>query len=123
VRGLDPPPDAVAGIKRSGLFPAVFLSQQLDLPMFAGREVEAFPYPRLRVPLIVDTCAWSGGSIRRMAGKLERRCPEPSYKLVMYARAEPFPVVEGLLYLHTARHIPRFWYDEPLPGAGEKHGP
>ena len=102
------------GIKRSGLFPAVFLSQQLDVAMFAGTEAPSFPYPRLRLPLIVDTCAWSGGSLRRTVRKLEKTGVTQVSTLVMYARDNPFPEVKGLRYLYLAQHIPRFWYDEPL---------
>lgn len=118
-RGLTPRPDAVVGIQRSGLFPAVFLSQQLDLPMLVGSEVKSFPFPRLALPLVVDTVAWSGGTVRRVARKLERAGVVEVRTLVMFARADPFPEVPGLLYLRKAGGIPRFWYDEPLPTQGE----
>jgi len=111
--------DSVVGLQRSGLFPAVFLSQQLDLPMFVASEVSSFPYPRLANPFVVDTVAWSGGSLRRVVRRLERRGAQEIQPLVMFARAEPFPEVPGLLYLRKARGIPRFWYDEPAP-AGEE---
>jgi hypothetical protein len=45
--------------------------------------------------------------------KLERLGAEHIACLVMFARAEPFPEVPGLLFLQTARGIPRFWYDVP----------
>lgn len=112
-RAMHPAPDSVVGIQRSGLFPAVFLSQQLDLPMFAASEIGSYPYPRLSRPLVVDTVAWSGGSVRRAIRKLERLGVKQVTALVMFARAEPFPEVPGLLFLHTARGIPQFWYDVP----------
>lgn len=42
-KGISPQPDAIIGMKRSGLFPAVFLSQQLELPMLAESETKSFP--------------------------------------------------------------------------------
>ena len=110
---LTPRPDSVVGIQRSGLFPAVFLSQQLDLPMFGGSEIASYPFPRLNTPLVVDTVAWSGGSMRRTIRKLQRLGVEGVQSLVMFARAEPFPDVPGLVILHKVRGIPRFWYDVP----------
>jgi hypoxanthine phosphoribosyltransferase len=107
-------PDSVVGIQRSGLFPAVFLSQQLNLPMFVASEFESFPYPRLHAPLVVDTVAWSGGTMRRVLRRLERKGVADPRALVMYTRAEPFPDVPGILFLHRVRGIPEFWYDEPL---------
>lgn len=115
-RALEPAPDSVVGIIRSGLFPAVFLSQQLDLPMFPGNEIRGFPCPRLSRPLVVDTVVWSGATMRRALRRLEARGVEAPRALAMYARAEPFPAVAGLIYLDLVGGIPRFWYDEPLPG-------
>jgi hypoxanthine phosphoribosyltransferase len=107
---LDPPPDSVVGIKRSGLFPAVYLSQQLDLPMFVNTELAGFPYPRLSQPLVVDTSAWTGESIRRTLARLARRGVSEGRAAVMLARAEPSPAVPGLRWIETATHVPRFWY-------------
>jgi len=84
------------------------------LPMFVASEAESFPYPRLHSPLVVDTVAWSGGSMRRVVRKLERKGVTNVRALVMFTRAEPFPDVPGILFLHTVRGIPEFWYDEPL---------
>jgi hypothetical protein len=91
----------------------------MDLPMLVGSEVKSYPFPRLALPLIVDTVAWSGGTVRRVARKLARAGVIEVRTLVMFARAEPFPDVPGLLYLRLARGIPRFWYDEPVCSAGE----
>jgi hypothetical protein len=83
--------------------------------MFVNSEIPSLPCPRLSRPLVVDTVAWSGTSLRRTVGKLQRRGIAEVSVLVMFARAEPFPAVEGLLFLELARGIPRFWYDEPMP--------
>jgi hypoxanthine phosphoribosyltransferase len=111
-RALEPAPDCVVGIKRSGLFPAVYLSQQCDLPMFINTELASFPYPRLSAPLVVDTTAWTGATIRRAIARLQRRGVSEVRVLVMIARESPPPQVERLAWLETARHVPRFWYDE-----------
>ena len=82
--------------------------------MFVASEAESFPFPRLHAPLVIDTVAWSGGSMRRVVRKLERKGVEHVRTMVMFTRAEPFPDVPGILFLHKARGIPKFWYDEPL---------
>jgi adenine/guanine phosphoribosyltransferase-like PRPP-binding protein len=114
---LNPRPDAVVGIKRSGLFPAVYLSQQLKLPMFTDYEAQQFPYPRLALPLVVDTVAWSGGSLRHTLRQLQQAGVQQAQVLVMFVRAEPAPTLEAyapmvgqLRYLYQASAIPRFWY-------------
>lgn len=95
---LDPPPDSVVGVKRSGLFPAVFLSHQLELPLFTGAEAKSFPFPRLRLPLLTDTTAWTGESLRRIAARLEK-CGAEARVLVMFARADPLPPLIGYTIL------------------------
>jgi hypothetical protein len=58
--------------------------------------------------------------MRRAVRKLEHRGVELVRSLAMFTRAEPFPDVERLLYLHKAQGIPRFWYDEPVRRAGDE---
>ena len=111
-RLLNPLPDSVVGVKRSGLFPAVFLSHQLELPLFTGSEAKSFPFPRLRLPLLTDTTAWTGESLRRIAARLTKSGALPRV-LVMFARADPLPPVDRLNYLETTMRIPRFWYEKP----------
>jgi orotate phosphoribosyltransferase len=112
-RAMTPAVDCVVGIKRSGLFPAVYLSHQLKVGMFTNSELANFPYPRLSRPLIVDTNAWSGGSLRRVIYRLERSGVTDIRCLVMFARANPFPQVPSMTHLETIDRIPSFWYDAP----------
>ena len=70
VEGMDPRPDCVVGVIRSGLFPAVFLSHQLKLPFFCASDVGNIPVGRLHTPLICDTSCWSGGTVRRLQTRL-----------------------------------------------------
>jgi hypoxanthine phosphoribosyltransferase len=111
---LRPAADSVVGIKRSGLFPAVVLSHRLKLPFFTATEAKYFPYPRLASPLIVDTVAWTGETIRRCQHRLERAgVPEERLRvLVMFARLDPPPPVPHLHWLETTARIPQFWYAE-----------
>jgi hypothetical protein len=109
-RALSPPPDSVIGAKRSGLFPAVYLSYQLKLPMFTSGELPAFPAGRLVRPLVVDTMSWSGGGLRGVLGALERMGVVEPRALVMFAR-DPLPDVRGLHYVHTSDRIVHFWYE------------
>gem|GEM_PF-2180725 len=109
---LDPPPDSVVGIKRSGLFPAVYLSHQLKLPMLTDGEAKVFPYPKFSRPLVVDTAIWSGKSARRVVERLRRRGVEQIRVLAMFAREDPRPEVDGLHYLELTDRIIHFWYDE-----------
>ncbi len=110
-------PDAIIGIKRSGLFPAVYLSEVLQLPMFTDYEAQKFPWPRLSSPLVVDTVAWSGGSIRHALRQLGDAGAQQAQVLVMYARCDPAPgleayasMVDRIRYLYQAHCIPHFWY-------------
>ncbi|MBI3726030.1 hypothetical protein HY251_19040 [bacterium] len=63
--------DCVVGIKRSGLFPAVFLSHALTLPMFADGEIDAIP-PSLGRVLLVDAVVRTGRSIDKVKRRLVR---------------------------------------------------
>lgn len=110
-RTLLPAADSVVGMKRSGLFPAVYLSEQLRLPMFSHTELAGYPYPRLAQPLIVDTTAWTGGSLRHTILRLERAGVCEVRVLVMFARRDPPPQVPGLHWLEEVSRIPRLWYD------------
>src|ERR1051325_11498899 len=105
-QALDPSPDSIVGIARSGLFPAVVLSHRLAVPFLTAAEARSFPWPRLGWPLIVDTVAWTGETLRRCQHRLAR-CGVPREQLrvlVMFARAEPLPPVPHLSWLHlTAR--------------------
>ena len=111
-RQLDPPVDSVVGIKRSGLFPAVVLSHRLKLPFFTATEAKYFPYPRLAWPLVIDTVAWTGETIRRCQHRLERSgVPLDRLRvLTMFARLDPPPPVPHLTWLETSARIPEFWY-------------
>lgn len=111
-RALEPAPDAVIGVIRSGLFPAVYLSHQLKLPLLTSAEAQRLPYPRLKHPLIVDTTAWSGGALRNLLRQLSGVGAQP-VPLVMFARLDPQPAVDGLHYLEASARIPRFWYEKP----------
>jgi hypothetical protein len=110
-RALIPFPDSVVGMKRSGLFPAVFLSEQLRLPMLVNTELDSYPYPRLCRPLVVDTTAWTGSSLRRACARLERLGVTEVRVLVMFARRDPPPQLPGLEWLEQCTRIPRLWYD------------
>jgi hypoxanthine phosphoribosyltransferase len=121
--GLCPPIDSVVGIKRSGLFPAVVLSHRLELPFFTAAEARLFPYPRLQWPLVVDTVAWTGETIRRCQHRLERSgVPAEHLRvLVMYARADPPSPVPHLRWLKTTPSIPQFWYMAAAVGLQAQH--
>ena len=117
---LQPSPDAVVGVKRSGLFPAVYLSHQLKLPMFTDSEVRSFPFPRLSQPLVVDTTAWGGASLRRVIARLEKLGIANPAVLVMFSRCEPPAAVPGLRYLELTDSIVHFWYEtEKWPELGD----
>lgn len=109
---LDPPPDSIVGIKRSGLFPAVYLSHQFKLPMLTDGEAKVFPCPKFSLPLVVDTAIWSGKTARRAVERLKRRGVEQVRVLAMFARDDPLPAVDGLHYLALTDRIIHFWYDE-----------
>jgi hypoxanthine phosphoribosyltransferase len=113
---LEPRPDSIVGIKRSGLFPAVVLSHRLELPFFTGTEAKLFPHPRLQWPLIVDTVAWTGETLRRCQNRLARSgVPAERLRvLVMFARLDPPPPVPQLHWLEQSSRIPLFWYMEAV---------
>ena len=90
---LDPPADAVLGVKRSGLFPAVYVSERLDLAMFTSSEIASFPADKFSHPLIVDTTCWSGGSLRSLTRKLQ----EAWMSLIVEARYDKRAILEAYL--------------------------
>lgn len=108
---LSPQPECVIGMKRSGLFPAVFLSHQLELAMLAESEIKSLPPGRFATALIVDTTAWKGVSLRRATARLNRRGITAVQVLAMFGRRDPPPDVPGLRYLESVESIPRFWYE------------
>lgn len=68
-------------------------------------------------PLIVDTTAWNGSSLRRIINRLQTLGTTDIKVLVMFARKDPPPNVPGLKYLKQATKIPVFWYAEDwVPG-------
>jgi orotate phosphoribosyltransferase len=112
VRALEPRPDSVVGIKRSGLFPAVVISHQLKLPMFTDGEAKVYPYPKFQLPVVVDTTVWSGASARRVQARLKRRGVEQVPVFAIWVREDPLPAVNELNYLAVCDRIMHFWYDE-----------
>jgi hypothetical protein len=79
--------------------------------MLVNTELASFPYPRLQRPLIVDTTARTGTSLRRALARLQRLGVTEALVLVMFARRDPPPLVPGLLWLEEVTRIPRLWYD------------
>jgi len=112
VAGLHPFPDCIVGIKRSGLFPAVYLSHRFKLPMFTDSEVKSLPMDRFSRPLIADTTVWSGKSARRTQGRLARCGVADPRVAAMFVRDDPFPEIDGLHYVELTDRIMHFWYDE-----------
>ncbi|MBN2083235.1 hypothetical protein JW859_13635 [bacterium] len=111
---ITPRPDSVVGIKRSGLFPAVFLSHVFALPMFTDGEAKVFPYPKFARPVVVDLAVWSGGSMRHTYGRLARSgVPRENITgLAAWICADPRPDVDRLHYLELTDRIMHFWYYE-----------
>ena len=108
---MQPRPDCVVGVIRSGLFPAVYLSHQLRLPFFCATNIDDIPVKRLRHPLLVDTSVWSGGTMRRLQCRLQERGFASAAVFAMYVRNFPRPQVDELHFLETSDHIMQFWYD------------
>ncbi|MEZ5337549.1 MAG: phosphoribosyltransferase [bacterium] len=108
---MQPRPDCVVGVIRSGLFPAVYLSHQLKLPFFCASDVDNIPVDRLHCPLLCDTSCWSGATVRRLQGRLLARGCASVPVLAMYIRNFPRPDVDELHFLEASDHIMQFWYD------------
>lgn len=111
VHSLQPAPECVIGMKRSGLFPAVYLSHQFELPMLVESEIKRLEHGKFRTVLLADTTAWKGNSLRKAALKLERAGVEVVHTAVMFSRREPPPNLPALRYLRQVEAIPRFWYE------------
>ncbi len=115
----DVPLDAVVGIKRSGFFPAVFLSHQLGVPMFADAEVAQIP-DELRRVLLVDAVARSGRTMDRVKRRLLRAGKEV-VPAVLYKENSTDYAVDHFLEVHT--DLVHFFYERlawtPSEGAGE----
>ncbi len=104
------PAEAVCGIKRSGFFPAVFLSHQLGLPMFADAEIDVIP-DSLRRVLLVDAVARSGRTMERVKRRLLRAGKEVT-TAVLYMENGSAYQVDHFLEVHT--DLVHFFY-ERLP--------
>lgn len=102
--------DAVVGIKRSGFFPAVYLSHQLGVPMFADAEVDEIP-ERLHRILLVDSVARSGRTMERVKRRL-LRAKKDVVTAVLYKENATSYAVDHCLEVHT--DLVHFFY-ERLP--------
>ena len=98
---------AVVGIKRSGLFPAVFLSHRLALPMFADGEIAAIPAKLPRV-LLVDAVARSGKTMERVKRRLVRGSKKVT-TVVLYKENATAYVVDHFLEVHD--DLVHFFYE------------
>ncbi|MEZ0228757.1 MAG: hypothetical protein ACAI25_09045 [Planctomycetota bacterium] len=103
----DVPADAVVGIKRSGYFPAVFLSHQLELPMFADVEADKIPEDLPRV-LLVDSVARSGRTMERVKRRL-LRAGKSVVTAVLYKENSTDYAVDHFLEVHT--DLVHFFYE------------
>ncbi len=103
----DVPADAVVGIKRSGFFPAVFLSHQLELPMFADGELDQIP-DTLRRVLLVDSVARSGRTMERVKRRL-LRAGKTVVTCVLYKENSTDYAVDHFLETHT--DLVHFFYE------------
>ena len=112
VRQLPQQPGTIVGIKRSGLIPAVFLSEKLKLPMLVDSELkqrEALPTTPV---LVVDTTYWTGKSLRKTVARLRRLGISDGqiFTLVAYQRRDAQPQEENHRALALVDTIPVFWY-------------
>ena len=103
----DVPTDAVCGIKRSGLFPAVYLSHQLGLPMFADAEIDEIP-ARLRLILLVDSVARSGRTMEKTKRRLLRAGKEVTTAVLYKENASDY-AVDHHLEVHS--DLVHFFYE------------
>ena len=107
--------DAVVGIKRSGFFPAVFLSHQLGLPMFADAETDQIP-PTLKTLLLVDAVARTGKTMERVKRRL-LRAGKDVVTAVLYKENSSDYRVDHFLEVHT--DLVHFFYERlPWPPKG-----
>ena len=99
--------DAVLGIKRSGLFPAVFLSHKLGLPMFADAEIDAIP-KKLAHVLVVDAVANTGKTMERVRRRLLRAGKRVTTAVLYKENATPYEVD---FFLETQSDLVHFFYE------------
>lgn len=98
---------AIVGIKRSGLFPAVFLSHRLGFPMFADGEVAAIPAKLSRV-LLVDAVVNTGKTMERVKRRLVRGGRSVTTAVLYKENASSYPV-DHWLEVHEA--LVHFFYE------------
>jgi hypoxanthine phosphoribosyltransferase len=107
--------DCVLGIKRSGLFPAVFLSHRLGLPMFVDAEAGAIPKKHGRV-LVVDAVVNSGRTLERLRRRLLRSGKAVVTAVLYKENQTSYPVDH---FLETHEDLVHFFYErlrwEPAP--------
>ena len=110
--------DAVVGLKRSGLFPAVFLSHRLQLAMFASTEVGDIPEKFARV-LVVDSVVNTGKSIAKVKRALLVAGKTVTTAVLYKENDSPYPVDE---FLERYPALVHFFYErlawEPGPHGG-----
>jgi adenine/guanine phosphoribosyltransferase-like PRPP-binding protein len=102
--------DAVVGIKRSGFFPAVYLSHQLGVPMFADAEIDRIPETIRRV-LLVDSVARTGKTMERVKRRLLVAGKEVTTAVLYLENATSYRVDR---HLEVATDLVHFFY-ERLP--------
>jgi len=123
VQALQPRPRTVVGVKRSGLIPGVYLSEQLGLPFLVNTELKTVR----RVPgtpvVIVDTTCWTGRSIRRTVARLARFGVEADevWAVVLYGRTTLEPPCRNYIALRGCETIPVYWFQSGYgrPRTGE----
>ncbi|HZU95914.1 MAG TPA: phosphoribosyltransferase family protein, partial [Planctomycetota bacterium] len=98
------------GIKRSGFFPAVYLSHQLGLPMFADAETSQIP-ERMGHVLLVDAVVNTGKTMERVKRRL-LRAGKTVTTAVLYKENSSSYGVDRFLEVHT--DLVHFFY-ERLP--------
>lgn len=102
--------DAVVGIKRSGLFPGVYLSHQLGRPFFADVEIDKIPAELPRV-LLVDAVVRSGRTMERVRRRLLRLEKSVTTAVLYRERDTAYPVDH---WLEAHDDLVHFFY-EKLP--------
>jgi len=119
------PLDAVVGIHRSGLMVAVYLSNQLSLPMFTLFNLDHIPRQFERIA-VVDTSAWTGRSMRRALRKVAGACPwAETVPACLYIDCERGVRVEGLIFVRCLAGVPKFFWERGYlkkQGEGEEAG-
>jgi orotate phosphoribosyltransferase len=116
-RELTPAPGTIVGIKRSGLMPAVYLSEKLKLPMLVDSELKRREAVPATPVLVVDTTYWTGKSLRKTVARLRRLgiADGDICTLVAYQRRDAQPKLENHRALALVDTIPVFWYHHSYP--------